>query len=121
MPSSNDWTQQLMTLRALTATTGAMHEAQVLQLKMWGSIAFGERTWEAGVDVETKTVTYQLAKGKRLKALANRVAALDRSIHWLLGEDWALRVDEDGNLLYQGQRTLPDTNEQRQRKSRRKA
>jgi hypothetical protein len=112
--SSNDWTG----LRAMTATTGGVHEAQVLQLKMWGAIAFPNRKWEAAVDVRSKTVTYKLTKGqKQRKALAKRVAVLDRSIHWLLGDNWALNVDEDGNLLYQGQRKLPDTNEQR--KSRR--
>lgn len=109
-----------MLLRGLTATTGAIHEAQLLQLRYWGGLAFtGE--WSADVDAKGKTVTYVLAKTPRkdLKRLARVVAGLDRSVHWLLGPEWGLNVKakDTGNLLYAGQRKKVDVDEQRKQRA----
>jgi hypothetical protein len=100
----DDPQKQLMSLRAVTAVSGVIHEAQLLQLRMWGAIAFGYTKWEAEVSVETKTVTYKLTKKKYPKELAAFVASLDRSVHWLFGDDWSLSVREGAKKLYEGQR-----------------
>lgn len=120
------WEEQLLSLRALTDQTGALHEAQVLQLKMWGGIAFHHLKlgqWTAEVDVPSKSVSYKLEKGKRpTKAVfARTIVILDESIHWLLGDQWQLTVAENGNLIYQGQRIIKNVAaERRQRASTRK-
>lgn len=119
MPSS--WKDQLLSLKDVTERTGTMHDAQVLQLKMWGGIAFGGLDWEAKVDPADKSVLYDIASKippRRVKDMANVVAALERSVHWLFGDHWLLKVRNNDNLLYEGKRVLPDVNEQR--KSRRK-
>jgi hypothetical protein len=109
----NEKEKQLMALRALTATTGVIHEAQVFQLRYWGGIAFtGE--WTVAVDVEKRMVTYNLL-GKKRKHDPKVIAALDMSVHWLFGDDWCLNVVEKGKVIYSGPRlnTKDDTNERR--------
>ena len=120
---TQNWEEQLLTLRALTATTGVIHEAQVLQLKMWGGVAFAAYgKWEANLDGDSKTVTYTLTRKKPLpkKNAAPAIAALDRSIHWLLGDDWGLKVKQSSKLIYDGPRVSTNVNEKRkQRRSNR--
>ena len=116
------WEQQLLSLRVLTSQTGALHEAQVLQLKMWGGIAFHHLKagqWEAAADIPAKTLTYKLQNGKKPAKMvfARTVAILDQSIHWLLGDDWMLTVEENGNLIYQGQRTLQNVAAKRKQRA----
>jgi hypothetical protein len=108
--------KQLMDLRALTAVTGVIHEAQKQQIALWGKLSFDYTTWQAAIDVESKTVIFTLAKGKRPKHLANLVAGLDRSVHWLLGPDWALWVMEGQKALYQGARARRNVNEERKQR-----
>jgi hypothetical protein len=105
--------KQLMTLRAVLAITGVVHEAQMLQLKLWGTLAFGHTTWTAEIDVEGKTVIYDIAKAKHPKHLAQAVAALDRSVHWMLGDNWGLRVNEGSKRLYEGARKATNVNNER--------
>ncbi len=105
--------KQLMTMRAVTAITGVLHEAQLLQLRMWGAIAFAHTTWEADIDVESKTVTYTVEKKKRPINLAHLVASLDMSVHWMLGDNWGLRVKEGTKTLYEGARKKKNVNDER--------
>jgi hypothetical protein len=92
----------LVTLRSVTDTTGAVHEAQLEQLRFWGGIAFSPLAWHADVDAEGHKVTYTLAKISKDRNLPNVVAALDRSLHWLLGETWQLVIVEAGSTIYSG-------------------
>ncbi len=112
----NDVEQKLMTARALTATTGVMHDIQVAMIKNWGAVAFipfGKGSWTASPDPVTKTVAYKIKSKKRKPSdLPRYIASLDVSIHWLLGDDWATEVHLNGKLLYRGSRKQ-NTNEQR--------
>lgn len=107
------WEQQLLTLRSVTDTTGAVHEAQLHQLRYWGAIAFTTKGWTADIDVENRVVTYSLEKKSKDKNLANAVAALDRSVHWLFGDTWQLLIKEAGVVIYMGQKM--DMKEYRQK------
>lgn len=109
-----------MVLRGLTASTGALHEAQKTQLQYWGALAFGRTGWETHVDMENRTVTYKVVKlptGRMaVKKQALLVAGLDRSVHWLLGPEWALQVREGKKIVYNGSREVAPgshTHEQR--------
>jgi hypothetical protein len=107
-----------MLLRGLTASTGVMHEAQKLQLKNWGAVAFqGVGGWVSNIDITRKTVLYSITSTRKTapKDLPKYVAALDRSIHWLLGGDWALNVKINGKSVYKGSREK--ANEQREQRS----
>lgn len=108
--------KQLMLLRALTSTTGIIHEAQITLIKNWGAVAFAfvGTNWEAQIFIcdgeeckhtscGDRTVTYHLTtKKKAPKDLPQYVAALDRSIHWLLGDDWRLVVKANKKQIYRG-------------------
>jgi len=50
--------QQLQLLKAMTLRTGAIHDAQALQLKMWPTLIPGVFKSEARVDVEKKMVMF---------------------------------------------------------------
>lgn len=108
--------KQLMTLRAVTATTGVVGEAQLLQLKLWGSLAFGHTKWTAAVDVPGRTIYYTLVKGKHPANLVKFIAALDRSVHWLLGDNWGLHIKEGSKKLYEGQRQVSNVNSERKKR-----
>lgn len=108
----SDWQEQLMALRGLTAMTGALHEAQVYNLKQWGALAFahvGKGRWQIEVDIDGRNITYALSPKRSVRrpaALPKLVAALDRSVHWLLGDEWALHVTEHGKTIYAGERKV---------------
>jgi hypothetical protein len=121
--SEKDYASQLAVLRGVTEATGGIHEAQRLNILMWGAIAFeyvkkAKGKWEAAIDVQRRTVTYKLSgvKGSarsRPKNLSSLVAALDRSIHFLFGDEWKLVVRENRKLLYEGECLAPNVNDQR--------
>lgn len=113
-----------MSLRALTAATGGVHEAQRLQLQSWGGVVFGtgKGAWTCDADPSTRTVTYDVASRPAHLAswrqAARFVAALDRSVHWLFGPEWGLVVRERGTEIYAGARQRRDVNRERRRRAR---
>lgn len=102
MAKKNNIEAQLQKLRHLTATTGGIHEAQRLNLMQWGAIAFADMgKWTADILPDSKQLNYKIeSKKKRPSNLANLIAALVRSVHWLLGTDWQVNVSQNDNLLY---------------------
>jgi hypothetical protein len=106
--------QQLQMLKEQTRLTGALHDAQVLQLKMWPLVVFdraqGSRfTW----DPEKKVVVFMLdmpTKGKEQKLAwwEERVKVLNGWVQVLLGEDWYIEVKVTGKKSreYRGSRNL---------------
>jgi hypothetical protein len=103
----DDLWDRLMSLREHTASHGVLVDAQLEQLKLWGCLAFQHvpRTGiEIRVNFEEHTVLYVLQGGRlaRLNVQANLVAGLDRSIHALLGDEWKLLIDHDGERVYEG-------------------
>jgi hypothetical protein len=96
-----DALQQLQMLKEQTRLTGALHEAQVVQLKMWPLVLFqdwskSEFTW----DPDQKYVAFKMSKGKkktRTKApkLADHQERVDVLAGWvqeLLGSEWRVQV-----------------------------
>lgn len=113
--------KKLMTARALTATTGIMHDIQIQLLKNWAALGFGAwYGWESHIDIPGKTILYKLTPEGKFKPKAGEmkacVAALERSIHWLLGPDWATNIDIKGKPHYRGSREVKRTNEQRKKR-----
>lgn len=104
--------QQLAVLRDQTRRFGTLHESQVFQLKMWGGVAFhGTGKWTLHLNVPDKSITYVLPKsGKRLPPnLPSLIAALQRSVTWLLGEEWGMSVKQSSKLLYDGRQVTTST------------
>lgn len=108
----------LAAARGITEATGALHEAQVLQLKLWGALLFAKLPrrggWVLEVDQDERQVTYRALKPWRPgRAGAKAIEALGRSVEWLLGSAWQLRVAVGDNLVHVGKQTTPNVNEQR--------
>jgi hypothetical protein len=105
--SADPW-EQLYYLRGLTRRTGALHEAQVVQLRRWPLlVAPHASSCEFAWDSDTKTIEFRLRliPGKRAPAnLAKRLKVLDGSVKLLLGEDCLVRVRAGSRTLYTGRR-----------------
>jgi hypothetical protein len=107
--------KQLLALRAITQTTGALHEAQVVNLKYWIRIAVAhstsaeiayfqkERDEKTGLITQEPVIEFRvvLGKGKPPKDFKKRLAGLNRSIKDLLGPDFGVRVKSGKTLIYE--------------------
>jgi hypothetical protein len=79
--------EQLALLKTMTVTTGAIHEAQALQLKMWPRLIQKVTKSEARVDVEKRTVTYicestGLRPTKSVKLTCTNICQWTRNLLW---------------------------------------
>jgi hypothetical protein len=79
--------EQLQLLKAMTLRTGAIHEAQALQLKMWPTLIENITKSEAQVDTEKKTVTFVcessgLRPSKHQRLLFENIEKWVRNILW---------------------------------------
>ncbi len=96
---------QLKALRSLTEISGALHEAQVYQLKQWGPLALQHvQEIEIAVNlhddpcVEFRAIGVTAEVPENLPAL---LAGLDRSIKSLLGSYYTTRVLVDGAVIFE--------------------
>lgn len=106
---------KLLGLKAITATTGAISELQVHQIKYWVPLFFHDFTWEVNLDVEQKTVKLLISKPKSIISqvlqafkndhLAESIANLSTSIKWLLGDNWGVDVFLNDLLVYTDNRS----------------
>lgn len=110
MKKRDDIWPQLRSLRGMAEETGAIHDAQALQLKAWGWSVFQHVDYKAVkvlVDVEKRDVVYEVPASKKrppIKRYAKLVAFLDASAREMMGDTWRLRVREGGKLVYSGRR-----------------
>lgn len=80
--------EQLQLLKAVTIRTGAIHDAQALQLKMWPMLIPGVTKAEARVDVDKRTVIFvckSTAKGqptKQNRLLFENIAKWVKTLLW---------------------------------------
>lgn len=104
--------------RGVTEATGAVHEAQMLQLKLWASLLFQRLPlrggWRVEVDVDEKTVTFRALKKWRPRTAEKKLMVLmEPSVAMVLGPSWRFQVAVDDNLIHVGKQTRTDVNEQR--------
>jgi hypothetical protein len=116
--------EQLLELKAVTAETGTVHEAQVLQLKLWGflalphvqasemSLAVGLPHMDGEEARELYRVEYRVKSDARpprnLKKLLNGLA---RSVKKLLGDYFTVAVLVNGKTIFlsKGERKVKTT------------
>lgn len=111
MSTLNNTTEQLMALKALTRTTGVLHEGQILQLKIWPFLLYSQKeiSYELRVDLDRKVVEYLLQfKGKVPVKIKDRVASLENDLHWLLGSEWLLKASANGKSVFTGTRKIDE-------------
>ena len=104
-----DWTSQLVLLRGLFQRFGVLHEAQVLQLRLWPfAVDPSLNKSEAKVDMEARVVTF-LWTGSTFnidKKYQSRLKTLSDNVKFLLGEVWSIEVILEGITIF----STPDTN-----------
>lgn len=107
--------KQLLALRAITQTTGAIHHGQALQMKYWIRIAVAhstsaeiayytkERDEKTGEVTQQPTIEFRvvLGKAKPPKDLKKRLAGLNRSVKDLLGPDFGVRVKAGKKVIFE--------------------
>jgi hypothetical protein len=114
----------LLGLRALTETTGVLHEAQKLQLQMWGPMLLPHAAdIEVGVQLpwteneglptqlehDVRIIEFRVIEttGRAPKNLQKRLKTLDEWVKRLLGSRFAVRVLVRGKLIFEGRGKSP--------------
>lgn len=102
-PSDSALEAQIGTLKALTANTGALHEAQALQLKTWPLMIIPDSTKaEAEFDYKGKSVVYKVKRSKKskIKDIDLRAKALTQYTRTLLGDEYNIEIYINGGLIF---------------------
>lgn len=104
----SDPMEQLLLLRGMTKATGALHEAQVLQLKMYPLVMLSNSvSSEFTFDWEKRTVEFAIkTKGKQDKDFDKRMEYLDKSVKMLLGDEYLVTVKLNDKLKFTGARKI---------------
>ena len=119
MSEKNDLRKQMMALKAITETTGVIHDAQVAQLKIWGPVLVAHsREMEIGVALpwtenegtpeechhDDRVVEFRVksTRGKAPKNLKKRFRILNQSVKDLLGDRFVVRVTLRGKAIFEG-------------------
>jgi hypothetical protein len=91
-------------LREMTERTGCLHEAQVLQIRLWPfAVDPSLDTTHADVDLEKRSLTYHWeAKNASTvdKNYRHRLNELSKSVDLLLGPSWAMDVRLNGVSIF---------------------
>lgn len=105
--------QQLQMLKEQTRLTGALHEAQVLQLKLWPLVVFqnaisSQFTWDPDKKVVIFTISHPAMRAKKAPKLdwwKERVTKLNEWVQVLLGDEWMIQVVA-GKKTFNGSRKI---------------
>jgi hypothetical protein len=94
---------QLMLLKEATNRFGALHEAQILQLKMYPILLFGVLKSETHIDVERKMVFFKLVETKSFKLSKKNKDIIKNIVNWtrgLLWDDCSVIFMKDEEVIY---------------------
>jgi len=94
---------QLMLLKEATNRFGSLHEAQLLQLKMYPVLLNGVLKSETHIDVEKKMVFFKLTKVKGFKLSKHNKEVIQKIIDWtrsLLWDDCSVVFVKDQEVIY---------------------
>ena len=100
---SNNLKEQLLWLKSNTIRTGAIHDAQAFQLKMYPMMLPDVTTAEARVDVERKTVAFVaessgLRPTKKFRQICEAIETWTRTILW---DDTFVTIEVNGKKVYE--------------------
>lgn len=98
---------KLMALRDLTRKTGALHESQVIQLKMWPLVFLNVKDSTCEFGFETKQVIYKTKKfaGRKPSNFKKRLEHLVDATQRLLGPEYGVVIMLDGKKVHYGAAT----------------
>jgi hypothetical protein len=102
--TQKEWVDELLLLRGITESTGIIHEAQALQLRLWPRTIL---PWiaksAAEVDLDAKMVHYKCQTNQETPQSddhESRYQALGEWTQFLLGPSWFVSISVDGNLMH---------------------
>jgi hypothetical protein len=110
--ANQEFGEQLLLLRSMTERTGILHEAQLLQLKMYPiAMITNSKSAEIKVDIEGKVIDFFLKLDKKKNAeLEIQCERVSEAVKWLLGPDWLVRVRVRDKVIFRGPRTVGKAN-----------
>jgi hypothetical protein len=90
--SDPEMKEKIVMLREVTRLTGALHESQLLQLKMWPKILFGCQEHTISYDNEARTVSVDMKLAKKVgsKKAKDGAEAFEKWCHELIGPEWGI-------------------------------
>ena len=97
---------QVLLLKKITDMTGALHEAQVQQLKIWPLLAVPNAlTSKFAWDFDLKEIYFTVTISPRMRWLSEedtmfRLRGLDRSVKHMLGDMWRISVSVEKRVIY---------------------
>lgn len=104
MSNTLDKAEQLALLKEMLASRGILHEAQVLQLKIWPLIAMEHATSsETRFYFDEKLVVFVVKvpkKAKEPKDMKVRLEKLTESVKWLLGDEYNVEVCQGRKTIF---------------------
>jgi hypothetical protein len=93
--------EQLQHLKALTVRTGAIHEAQALQVRNYPMLVDGITNSETKIDVERKMVIYKIKCKRKLKEKELvKFKKIEEYIRFVLWPDTLLVVKRGAVVLF---------------------
>lgn len=99
----NETVEQLMLLKSVTLRTGAIHEAQVLQLKAWPLLMDGVLKSVARVDVDNKRVVFNMTTTdlfNNSELSKKMLAEIDRWTKILLWDETRVMFKSNKKIVY---------------------
>ncbi|NBP13491.1 hypothetical protein EBU95_03715 [bacterium] len=103
MKDNLDIYTQLMLLKEATNRFGSLHEAQVLQLKMYPLLLNGVKKAETHVDIEKKMIFFKILDGKKFKLTKKNKNIIDKIVSWtrnLLWDDCSIVILNNDTVVY---------------------
>ncbi len=97
----NDY-EQLLLLKGMTAVTGILHEAQVMQLKYWPLMLTHAIKADFSYNFDNKEVIFNLAEteGRTPKDFKKKLGLLAKYTKTLLGDDYRIAVKLNNKEIY---------------------
>lgn len=94
--------EQLMMLKGMTEHFGTIHEAQLLQLRMWGLFYIPHsKATEVRINGEDMIVDfYPKIQDDPPGNIKDCYHSLTQSVKWLLGDKWMVRVRINDKWVY---------------------
>jgi len=101
--ASYDSIMAFLSLRDVTARTGVVHTAQSSQIILWAAVVAKPGTaYKTIIDTEAKRVSFDFDAVAKLPR--GTFPALDRSVKWLLGNEWVTKMIVDGETIFRGRK-----------------
>jgi hypothetical protein len=100
--------EALMVLRAMTRSTGVIHESQIHQLKYWPVFLMKGVKFVLKINQDTKTLVYEMTRKQKIpKGL---YLELEKAVHWLLGPEWKTTIKMNGQKIFTGSVKIKEIN-----------